>query len=89
MPSDRATGIKSAAPAAIHRFTLRRVCQALKNRMLHTSTHSEPPKTPVYSYHCTAHTSCEKPLPKMSQGHENSPAVYQYSVAIQAATSVV
>ena len=52
------------------------------------STHSEPPNTPVYSYHCTAHTSCEKPFPRMSQGQEKSPTVYQYSVEIHAATRV-
>ncbi len=57
--------------------------------MLLASTHSEPPNTPVYSYHCTRRTSCENPLPRMSHGHENSPVVYQYSVVIQAATSRV
>ena len=56
--------------------------------MLTTSTQSEPPKTPVYSYHCTIQTACEKPFPRMSQGHEKSPTVYQYSVVIQAVTSV-
>ena len=42
----------------------------------------------MYSYHCTAQTSCEKPLPRMSHGHEKSPTVYQYSVVIHAVTSV-
>ena len=60
-----------------------------KRRMLPSSTQSEPPKTPVYSYHCTAQTSCENPLPRMSHGHENSPVVYHYSVVIHAATSLV
>ncbi len=89
MPSDRAMGRSSMHAAATQRRTLRRACQASKKRMLQSSTHSEPPKTPVYSYHCTAHTSCEKPLPRMSHGHENSPTVYQYSVASHAATSTV
>ena len=44
---------------------------------------------PVYSYHCTAHTSCENPLPSSSQGQEKSPVVYQNSVAIQPETSSV
>ena len=77
-----------AAAATARRRTLR-LRHASKSRRLQTRTHSEPPKTPVYSYHCTAHTSCEKPLPKTSHGHEKSPAVYQYSVVIQAATSTV
>ena len=83
------TGSSRAAAAALQHRRLRRCCHASKKRMLQTSTQSEPPKTPVYSYHCTAHTSCENPLPRMSHGHENSPVVYQYSVMIHAATSVV
>ena len=57
--------------------------------MLVTSTHSEPPNTPVNSYHCTAHGDSENPFPRISHGNENSPTVYQYSVAIQPATSSV
>ena len=68
---------------------LRRARSASKKRMLQSSTHSEPPKTPVYSYHCTSHMSCENPLPRISHGHENSPTVYQYSVAIHPAMSKV
>ena len=68
---------------------VRRETSASNSRMFATSVQSVPPKMPVYSYHCTAQTSCEKPLPSSSHGHENSPTVYQYSVAIHALTSTV
>ena len=88
MQSETAGGSTTAAAAArIRRRERER--RASKTSRLQTSTHSEPPKTPVYSYHCTAHMSCENPLPSTSHGHENSPVVYQYSVEIQAATKVV
>ena len=89
MPSDTAAGTSSMPAAAAQRAALRRARIASKKRMLQSSTHSEPPKTPVYSYHCTSHASCENPLPRISHGHENSPTVYQYSVAIHPATSSV
>ena len=87
MASETAIGTMTMQAAAIHRRA-ERVRRASKIRMLESSTHSVPPKTPVYSYHCTAQTSCEKPLPRMSHGHEKSPTVYQYSVVIHAVTSV-
>ena len=88
MASDTAIGTATTHAAAVHRRTVR-ARRASKIRIFESSTHSVPPKTPVYSYHCTAHTSCENPLPRMSHGHEKSPTVYQYSVAIHAVTSVV
>ena len=89
MLSDTAAGRSRTPAAGIHRPMLRRARSASKKRILQSSTHSEPPKTPVYSYHCTSHTSCENPLPRISHGHENSPTVYQYSVAIHPAMSKV
>ena len=86
--SEVASGRTTTAAAARLRRSVRRR-SASKTAILLASTHSDPPKTPVYSYHCTAQTSCEKPLPSTSHGHENSPVVYQYSVAIHAAASVV
>ena len=88
MTSEMTTGTATVHAAAVHRRMVR-ARRASKIRMFESSTHSVPPKTPVYSYHCTAHTSCEKPLPRMSHGHEKSPTVYQYSVAIHAVTRVV
>ena len=88
MHSDAIIGSATEQAAAAHRRVLRRACNASKISMLDSNTHSVPPKTPVYSYHCTAQTSCEKPLPRMSHGHEKSPTVYQYSVVIHAVTSV-
>ena len=88
MASETAIGTMTMQAAAIHRRA-ERVRRASKIRMLESSTHSVPPKTPVYSYHCTAHVAFAKPLPSSSHGNENSPTVYQYSVAIQPATSSV
>ena len=88
MISDAMIGSPTARAGAIHFRRLRRSFQASKIRMLATSTQSEPPNTPVYSYHCTAQTSCENPFPRMSQGQEKSPTVYQYSAAIHAETRV-
>ena len=59
-----------------------------KKRMLQTRTHSEPPKTPVHSYHCIAQVSFAKPFPRMSHGNETSPLRYQYSAAIHTDTSM-
>ena len=86
--AERIIGRAMAATTLPHLRRFRRAFQASKRRMLTTSTQSEPPNTPVYSYHCTAQTSCEKPFPRMSHGQEKSPTVYQYSVVIHAATSV-
>ncbi len=49
-----------------------------------------PPNTPVYSYHCTAHISFEKPWPSSSQGKDvTSAELYRFSLAIHSATSRV
>ena len=42
-------------------------------------THKEPPKVPVYSYHCIHVTCSEKTLPKFSQGQETSQVRWNFS----------
>ncbi len=57
----------TAAAAAARRRE--RVRNASNMNTFDSSTQSEPPKTPVQLYHCTAHTSPEKPCPSISHGN--------------------
>ena len=41
-----------------------------KRRVFARSTQSEPPNTPVYSYHCIMESDVAKEFPKTSQGQE-------------------
>lgn len=52
--------------------------------MLTIQTHNVPPKTPVYSYHCTQSGLAANPLPRFNQGQENPQFKCNFSKQIQA-----
>jgi hypothetical protein len=82
-------GTTSARVAAVQAL-LRIVKHASKARIFTNNTHNEPPKTPVYSYHCTAQGSSAKPFPSVSHGKESAGAwVYRYSPAIHAVINIM
>ena len=49
---------------------------------LHAHTQREPPRAPVYSYHCTDSMLRAKEFPSTSQGHDMSASKYALSQAI-------
>ena len=53
--------------------------------MLVSRIHSEPPRKPVYSYHCTRRGLVAKDSPRISQGQDISTFWYTLSHAIHAA----
>ena len=77
--SETTAGSSNATAGAIHRTGSRRRFHASNTSRFTTSTHSDPPSAPVYSYHCTNFTSIENPLPSTSHGNEISPFRKRYS----------
>src|SRR6056297_1107197 len=55
--------------------------------MLLIRIHKLPPRTPVYSYHCTHSALKAKPFPSVSHGHDISVLKYKYSKVIHQKTS--
>ena len=77
----------AAAHAMRFRFRVRR---ASKIAIFEHNAHSVPPKIPVYSYHCTAQKSVEKPCPKSNHGKViTSAELYAHSVANHTVTRSV
>ncbi len=64
-----------ASPACQNRFLI--------SRAFTSKIHSEPPNTPVYSYHCTQEGYWAKALPSVSQGQLSSQRRCKYSKVSQ------